>query len=121
MTLEWSNVSGDKQLNESVPSQIGLHVMNNGRGTAVNVSWRLEWPGWGFSSSLATMDFPVGLRHPVAFGRLEREDNDVLGAKIVVSYEDAGGKELKQAWIVEIENTAGACHLGAAVPGEELA
>ena len=47
MTLEWSSV-GDNQLNESVPLRIGVNGQNDGRGTAINVSWRLDWPGWGW-------------------------------------------------------------------------
>ena len=121
MTIRWSTVSADKQLNEAVPLSIEFYGKNNGRGTAVKASWRLRWPGWRFSASLMSIDFAVGDEQRVSFTREDREDNYLSGPEIVVYYQDVIGRVLRQGWMVEIENESGACSLGEAVPDEEVA
>ena len=115
--VEAISVDVDRALSEFVPKRLDVSVLNNGKGTAINVNCGLDWPGWQFSSNRAAFDLPVDGQQAIAFARSDEADSDVPEPQIVVEYEDISGRRLRQAWRVEVDR-AGVISLGEALPTE---
>ena len=120
--IKWISVDIDRARalkKEFVPTRLDVFFLNDGKGPAINVNCKLDWPGWQFSSSRATLDLAVDGKVDIAFGRLDEADSDAPKPQIVAEYEDISGRWFRQAWRVEVGDT-GAIHLGEALPTEEL-